>query len=97
MGTRIKQYLTVIPLSEVEQANQYAKIHTANYHDLFYVQMTDNGETPTHYVSHHPFDKTEAENMKAHFTHFYDMSETTKEAVFKKLGLEQLPQDDEIH
>ena len=97
MGTRLKKYLTVIPLDQVDDANQYAKQNTANYHNLFYAQMTTNGETPTHYVSHHLFDKTEAENIKAYFEHFYDMSEITKEAVFKKLGLQPLPQDDEIH
>ena len=92
----MKKYLTVIPLNQVKQANQYAKLHTANYHDLFYAQMTNNGKTPTHYISHHPFDKQEAENMRAYFTHFYDMSETTKEQVFADLGLTQLPIKEEV-
>lgn len=86
----MKQYITIIPIHEVEEANTYVKLHTSNYHNLFYAQMTTNGETPTHYVSHHPFNKQEADNMKKHFEHFYDMSEITKEDVFEKLGLSNL-------
>ena len=92
----MKQYLTIIEAKDLEQANIEAKLRTKNNHNLFYATKTTDGETITHYVSHHPFDDQEAENMREYFKHFYDMSETTKEAVYKKLGLSDLLQDDEI-
>ena len=92
----IKNYLTIIEAKDLEQANTEARYRTKNIHDLFYAGKTTNGETITHYVSHHPFDEQEAANMREHFTHFYDMSKTTKEKVFADLGLSDLPIDDEL-
>lgn len=92
----IKTYLTIIESKDLEQANIESRFRTKNIHDLFYATKTINGETITHYISHHPFDNQEAANMQEYFTHFYDMSKTTKEAVYKKLGLSDLPIDDEI-
>lgn len=87
----MKQYLTIITANQLQQANIEARYRTRNIHDLFYATKTNDGETITHYVSHHPFDDQEAANMREYFEHFYDMSETTKEAVYKKLGLRDLP------
>lgn len=92
----IKMYLTIIEAKDKDQANIEAKLRTKNMHDLFYVSKTTNGEAITHYISHHSFDKQEAGNMREYFTHFYDMSETTKEKVFADLGLSDLPTDDEL-
>lgn len=92
----MKQYLTIIEAKDLEQSNIQARLRTRNIHDLFYAPKTTDSKTITHYVSHHPFDKQEAANMREYFEHFYDMSETTKEAVYKKLGLSDLPIDDEI-
>ena len=87
----MKQYLTIIKAEELAQSNIEARLRTANYHDLFYAPMTNDGETITHYVSHHSFNNQEATNMAAYFEHFYDMTQTTKEAEFAKLGLALLP------
>ena len=92
----MKQYLTIIKAKDLDQANIEARYRTRNINDLFYAAKTTNGETITHYVSHHPFDDQEAANMREYFENFYDMSETTKESVYKKLGLSDLPIDDEI-
>ena len=87
----MQSYLTVIEAKDLEQSNIEAKIRTRNMHDLFYAPKTNDSKTPTHYISHHPFDEQEAANMRQYFTHFYDMSETTKEKVFADLGLSDLP------
>jgi len=91
MGVIMKQYLTIIKAKELTQANIEARLRTSNYYDLFYAVMTTDGETITHYVSHHPFNEQEATNMAAYFENFYDMTQTTKEAEFAKLGLSLLP------
>lgn len=91
----MKQYLTVIQAKDLEQANIEAKLRTKNNHNLFYAKKTTDGETITHHISHHPFDDQEAANMREYFTHFYDMSKTTKEQVFADLGLGDLPIDDD--
>lgn len=94
----MKQYLTIIETKDLEQANNEARYRTKNIHNLFYAGKTTNGETITHYVSHHPFDEQEAANMREYFTHFYDMSKTTKEKVFADLGLTNLPiEEDDIN
>jgi hypothetical protein len=91
MGTAMKQYLTIIKAEDLAQANIEARVQTSNYYDLFYAPMTTDGETVTHYVSHHPFNDQEAANMADYFEHFYDMTQTTKKAEFAKLGLALLP------
>jgi hypothetical protein len=96
MGDYMKQYLTIIKAEELAQSNIEARLRTSNYHDLFYSGMTTNGETITHYVSHHPFNEQEAKNMAAYFENFYDMTETTKEAEFAKLGLGLLPYENKL-
>ena len=92
----MKQYLTIIKAKELTQANIEARLRTSNYYDLFYAVMTTDGETITHYVSHHPFNEQEATNMAAYFENFYDMTQTTKEAEFAKLGLTRLLYEDEL-
>ena len=87
----MKQYLTIIKVEDLAQSNIEARVRTSNYHDLFYAGMTTDGETVTHYVSHHPFNEQEAANMADYFEHFYDMTQTTREAEFVKLGLALLP------
>lgn len=85
------KYLTIITADQLQQANIEARVRTSNYYDLFYASMTTDGETITHYVSHHPFNEQERQNMAEYFEHFYDMSQTTKEEVFATLGLSLLP------
>ena len=92
----MKQYLTIIKAEDLQKANTEARYRTRNIHDLFYAGKTTNGETITHYVSHHAFDDQEAANMREYFTHFYDMSETTKEQVFADLELSDLPREGDI-
>jgi len=87
MGDTMKQYLTIIKAEDLAQSNIEARLRTTNYHDLFYAVMTNDGETVTHYVSHHPFNEQEATNMADYFENFYDMTQTTKEAEFEKIGL----------
>jgi hypothetical protein len=94
MGDIMKQYLTIIKAEDLAQSNIEARLRTSNYHDLFYAGMTTDGETITHYVSHHPFNEQEAANMADYFEHFYDMTQTTKEAEFAKLGLSLLPMEE---
>lgn len=89
------QYLTIIKAENLSQANIEARLRTSNYYDLFYAPMTTDGETITHYVSHHPFNEQEAANMADYFEHFYDMTQTTKEDEFAKLGLSLLPNKDD--
>jgi hypothetical protein len=94
MGDIMKQYLTIIKAEDLAESNIEARYRTSNYHDLFYAGMTTDGETITHYVSHHPFNDQEAANMADYFEHFYDMTQTTKEAEFAKLELSLLPMEE---
>jgi hypothetical protein len=92
----MKQYLTIIKAEDLAQANIEARYRTSNYRDLFYASMTNNNKDITHYVSHNPFNEQEAANMAAYFENFYDMTQTTIEAEFAKIGLTRLPYEDEL-
>jgi len=87
----MRYYLVIVEKNEKEKANLELKLRTKNYQNLFKKPKTSNNKDITHYICHHPFDEQEAANMREYFTHFYDMSETTKEKVFADLGLGDLP------
>ena len=93
----MKSYLIVIPKNIKDEINNFCSYFAEGGENTFIFAKTNDGVNPTHYVCYWNMNKSEQFIFKQKYKEYmYDMSKTTKESVYKKLGLSDLPIDDEI-